>query len=216
MTRFEGIETAQNCILDKYAIKNWNNDPIWGDWDPTPSIFWILLLNWNNDPIWGDWDMAQFFNYLWTKCLLKQWPDLRGLRHSWIKSSCNHTESCFNWNNDPIWGDWDLYLDLKGFWDNETIKLKQWPDLRGLRLFLRSSILLFISIYWNNDPIWGDWDYSRVTYMKFKNFLLKQWPDLRGLRLFMFFGISKLNSIETMTRFEGIETKSILKLPKEA
>ena len=62
-------------------------------------------------------------------------------------------------------------------------KLKQWPDLRGLRP-IKNGLRLFIPI-----PI------------------LKQWPDLRGLRPSKNYHHPQCaNNIETMTRFKGIKT----------
>ena len=151
MTRFEGIETKKTSFNVSLFKLNWNNDPIWGDWDINDKFkfchFRIETMTrfegietkgqkkrlsplwdyWNNDPIWGDWD-PQLQLQLLIILKLKQWPDLRGLRPS-------TTTPFFNCS-----------------------LLKQWPDLRGLRLNL-NKYFVFYRIY-----------------------LLKQWPDLRGLR----------------------------------
>ena len=118
-----------------------------------------------------------------------------------------------------------------GYREHPTCRLKQWPDLRGLRLFEGSCFLSpgietmtrfegieTASIETNSlipPPLlkqWPDLRGLRPSPMGGYNYLypeLKQWPDLRGLRHCSESRCKLLvNIIETMTRFEGIETYS--------
>ena len=154
MTRFEGIETVTISSVVITIILNWNNDPIWGDWDIitpfkrstisnkietmtrfegietiAPSNFfnshWFIY--WNNDPIWGDWDFKNYYIFFHLS---------------------------LHWNNDPIWGDWDPIL-LKFY--SSQYSIETMTRFEGIE----TEFKVFIPFYfvnWNNDPIWGDWD----------------------------------------------------------
>jgi len=185
-TRSEGIETKGRIETHTLCSLNWNQDPIWGDWDSS-SKSWTIgssSSDWNQDPIWGDWDLsASSTSFTFASNIIETKTRSEGIE------TFEHT-FCHN--------QIDYYIETK-------------TRSEGIETSTSSAIgVEFVYPYWNQDPIWGDWDSKTGSVLVWTIIYWNQDPiwgdwDLTCGR----WDFGEPIYIETKTRSEGIETEVV-------